>query len=191
MYQLTTSEAFNQNIKSLYFITPYIKALSTFTKCDSNTHTIKSSSRRLLFEKRSITCSTYICLCGRSTGQVPAGVLDTCGILTVNNINKNSNNYYDNNNSKIISYSGDRLTRLHMLIPPPTNSAKYGAYSAYFISVPVHVLELQHSQICVGICIAQNFEYKSANYMAIDLEYTPCSWKNFVYTFQGAAGALV
>jgi len=27
-----------------------------------------------------------ICLCGRSTEQVPAGVVDPCGILAVNNI---------------------------------------------------------------------------------------------------------
>jgi len=30
-----------------------------------------------------------------------------------------------NNNEKIISYGGNRLTRPHMVIPPPTNSAKY------------------------------------------------------------------
>jgi len=142
MHQLTTSGAFNQNIQKL--VTPYIKALQICTKCDSNTHMTKSRSRRLLFEKLSITCSVQIliCLCGRSTEQVPAGILDPCRILTVNNIFMKNNNNNDNINNKITSYSGDRLTRPHMVIPPQQIPPSiYGACSANFISVPVHALE--------------------------------------------------
>jgi len=59
-----------------------------------------------------------ICLCGRSTEQVPAGVLDMCGIVTVNNNINNNNNIYNNRVSpskslQIISYIGDRLMRSH------------------------------------------------------------------------------
>jgi len=129
-----------------------------------------------------------ICLCERSIEQVPAGVFEPCGILTNNNIIKNNNNNNNNNNRaspskslKIISYSGDRLTRSHIVIPPQQiTPSTYGAYSAYKFS------SLKHSQICVGICITHNFEYKSADYMAIDFEYTPCSKKLCIHVL-GAA----
>jgi len=89
------SEAFNNNIQKLYFITPYIKALKTSTKCDSITLTRQNLEAAVLFSKNDRLLVLYRCLCGRSTEQVPAGVLDPCGILTVNNINNNNNN---NNN---------------------------------------------------------------------------------------------
>jgi len=57
-------------------------SMSSMKPNELYTHMTKSRSRRLLFGKRSITWSTEtyrLCLCGRSTDQVPAGVLVHAG----------------------------------------------------------------------------------------------------------------
>jgi len=153
-----------KTFKSLYFILhtlrhcrPAPNVTVTLTRKNLEAAVYSSKNDRL----HVLHIGLLICLCGRSTEQVPAGILEPCGILNVNNIIIN-NNYYNraspSKSLKIISYSSNRLTRSNIVLPPPTKSAKY--YLAYFISIPVHVLGSSTLTNFVGIRIAQNFEYK-------------------------------